>query len=206
MNVSDLFDPTTELEALDTLTDEEFLLAALCLKPSDDLEQTARDADMLAAMLVRIKSPGRVAAFARAALNTVSVQAFVRAISATTDPAVRDLGEVRHTQHGHVRKVLHATNGVDALIAIAAVKVDSKEVTGRSVDMYLGMVLEEAVPLLSDVELLAALASTTSSTMLADKVCSRLIELGAISTLSRLVDTFVFTGTTKDRARRAIAK
>lgn len=206
MNVSDLFDPTTELEALDALTDEEFLLAALCLEPSDDVEQTGRDADKLAAMLVRIKSSGNVHAFARAALNVVSVQALVRAISATTNPSKDALGDVRHSQHGQVRKMLHATNGVDALLAIAAVKADSKEVTGRSVDIFLGMVLEEAVAHLADVELLAVLASSTSSTMLADKVCSRLIALDAISTLSRLVDTFVFTGTTRDRARLAIAK
>ena len=200
MQVSDLFNPVSGERDLSALSDEDIVIAALCVQRSSSAEVEAENAALLAELLLHARRCETAHAVSRIALGVVPVTDLVVQLAALL-PCDQHAG-ARHGMHNDVLTLETHRNGVELLKAAAAVLSSHVEAPRQRDSVYPAMVVEEAIKHISDVEVLLDVVRR-GSTMQKDKAATRIAQVGDRTATQRA--HAMSSGTTRARLARCLS-
>lgn len=194
MQVSDLFNPTSDERDLSALSDDDIVIAALCVQRAPSVKAEVRTAALLAELLLHARQCETAHAVSRIALDVVPLTDLVVQLAALLPHESHT--EARHGMHNDVLMLETHRNGVELLKVAAAVLSSHVEAPRQRDAVYPSMVIEEAIKHISDVDVLLDVVRR-GSTMQKDKAATRIAQIGDRGAVQRA--HAMSSGSTRER-------
>lgn len=219
MPVSDLFSHSSNDELL-ALTDDDLIVASLCVQPSEDEDEFDDAAWRFAVILSLAKSPSTTQAVLKRAFEVVPMWPLYSALAChggLYDPLAKDnpYPDARHEEHATAMAVTRSNSGDLVANAAASLLVNrartahgAKRGSIQFADVFEMTALEEALRVLSDPELLLYVMKH-GTTLHSDIAATRLTELDDVDALRDALKVAPYAGvlepySARNRIQRAI--
>jgi hypothetical protein len=175
MQVSDLFNPVVGERDLSALSDEDIVIAALCVQRSPSAQAQAENAALLAELLLHARQCETARIVSRIALDVVPVTDIVVELAALLP--CEPHADARHNMHNDVLTLETHRNGVELMKVAAAILSSHIEAPRQRDAVYPSMVVEEAIKHITDVDVLLDVVRR-GGTMQKDKAATRIAQIG----------------------------